>query len=156
MGARGMKRSVLAGAVLVALGVVAGCGAGGAGDSGQIGDGNTASGGLGGEAAGDGAASRPDEALPEAAQGGPGAARDAAPGAVHDGVSQANRAAAPGRAVIRRGEISIVTKEMNRARLDVEDLLGEHGGYIAPATTGKDGRSRRCSCSVSPSRASTR
>lgn len=123
----GVRRGpALAGAVLVAVGLVAGCSGGGetAGDS------------LGGQTTAGDTESR----LDAPAQG--AAAPEAAPGAVHDELRTANRPAAPGRAVIRRGEIAIVTAEMNRARLDIEDLLGEHGGYIASEDTANDRRGR--------------
>ena len=42
------------------------------------------------------------------------------------------------RAVIRRGEVSLVTKEMNRARTEIEDLLGRLGGYLASEDTTND------------------
>lgn len=61
---------------------------------------------------------------------------------VRDGVERpggaANRPAVSTRAVIRRGEISIVTKEINRARLEIDDLLGRHGGYLAAEDTSND------------------
>jgi len=46
------------------------------------------------------------------------------------------------RAVIRKGEISVVTKEMNRARVDIDALLGRHGGYLASEDTSNDRRGR--------------
>lgn len=46
------------------------------------------------------------------------------------------------RAVIRTGEIALVTKEMNRARAEIDDLLGRHGGYLASEDTTNDRRGR--------------
>jgi hypothetical protein len=40
--------------------------------------------------------------------------------------------------VIRKGEVSLVTKEMNRARVEIDDLLGRHGGYLASEDTSND------------------
>jgi hypothetical protein len=50
----------------------------------------------------------------------------------------ANRPTVQTRAVIRKGEISLVTKEMNRARVEIDDLLGRHGGYLASEDTSND------------------
>lgn len=50
----------------------------------------------------------------------------------------ANRPVVQTRAVIRKGEISLVTKEMNRARTEIDDLLGRRGGYIASEDTTND------------------
>lgn len=123
----GTRRGVaLAGAVLAAVGMVAGCSSGG----------ETAGEGLDGQSAGGDTESRLDAPVQGAA------APEAAPGVAHDELRSLNRPAAPGRAVIRRGEIAIVTEEMNRARLDIEDLLGEHGGYIASEDTANDRRGR--------------
>lgn len=49
-----------------------------------------------------------------------------------------NRPVVQSRAVIRRGEVSLVTKEMNRARAQIDDLLGRHGGYLASEDTSND------------------
>lgn len=46
------------------------------------------------------------------------------------------------RAVIRKGEVSLVTKEMNRARLEIDDLIGRHGGYLASEDTSNDRKGR--------------
>ncbi len=123
----GVRRGLaLAGAVLVAVGTVAGCSGG-----------NDASdAGFGGESS----AVDPESGVDAIAPG--AAAPEAAPGPVHDELRTANRPATPGRAVIRRGEIAIVTAEMNRARLDIEDLLDEHGGYLASEDTANDRRGR--------------
>lgn len=50
----------------------------------------------------------------------------------------ANRPTVQTRAVIRRGEIALVTKEMNRARTEIEDILARHGGYLASEDTEND------------------
>ena len=70
-------------------------------------------------------------------------ARQSAPeaeGAVVPGseTGAVNRPTVQTRAVIRRGEVSLVTKEMNRARLEIEDLLGRLGGYLASEDTSND------------------
>jgi len=54
----------------------------------------------------------------------------------------ANRPEVATRAVIRKGEISVVTKEMNRARVEIEDMLGRHGGYLASEDTSNDRKGR--------------
>jgi len=116
-------------AALVAA-VAAGCGSGAGGDgesamsapSGSTSDSVDAPGAVGGtadeQAAGRGA--------PDAAQG-------------------ANRPVVQTRAVIRKGEISLVTKEMNRARTQIDDLLDRVGGYLASedSTNDQDGRPER-------------
>lgn len=127
----GARRGVaLAGVMLATVGMVAGCSGGGDSEAGD------ADGGFGGQVTAGDTESRMDAP----AQG--SAAREGAPGAVSDGLRTANRPAAAGRAVIRRGEIAIVTEEMNRARIDIEDLLGEHGGYIDSEDTVNDRRGR--------------
>jgi hypothetical protein len=50
----------------------------------------------------------------------------------------ADRSAVQTRAVIRRGEVSLVTKEMHRARTDIDDLLAGAGGYLASEDTSND------------------
>jgi hypothetical protein len=50
----------------------------------------------------------------------------------------ANRPTAQTRAVIRRGEVALVTKEMNRARTEIDDLLAGLGGYLASEDTFND------------------
>jgi hypothetical protein len=50
----------------------------------------------------------------------------------------ANRPVISTRAVIRRGEVALVTKEMSRARTEIDDLLGRHGGYLASEDTHND------------------
>jgi hypothetical protein len=49
-----------------------------------------------------------------------------------------NRTTVQTRAVIRRGEISILTKELNRARTEIDDLLASVGGYLASEDTLND------------------
>ena len=63
-------------------------------------------------------------------------ARGAAPGKPGSGVL--SRPVPGTRAVIRKGEVSLVTKEMNRARVEIDDLLGRHGGYLASEDTSND------------------
>lgn len=66
-----------------------------------------------------------------------GTARVASPQA--SGPDQtANRPTVQTRAVIRRGEVALVTKEMNRARTGIEDILARHGGYLASEDTEND------------------
>lgn len=98
----------------------------------------------GGDAASEGGAAEPAAAVEDhdggvdaerPAQSGGGAAGGEARGIV-------NRPSVSTRAVIRRGEISIVTKEMNRARLRIDDLLGRHGGYLASEDTHNDAQGR--------------
>ncbi|HSJ20640.1 MAG TPA: DUF4349 domain-containing protein [Nocardioidaceae bacterium] len=50
----------------------------------------------------------------------------------------ANRPVVQTRAVIRRGEVVLVTKEVNRARTEVDDLLASLGGYLASEDTFND------------------
>ncbi len=112
----------------VALGFVLGLTAcsGGGGSAGDM-----AAGGGGAEPA-SGLVDRDDTGVDVRGESSTGAAaRDGSAGV-------ANRPSVSTRAVIRRGEISIVTKEMNRARLRVDDLLGRHGGYLASEDTHND------------------
>lgn len=62
--------------------------------------------------------------------------RGSAPG--KPGVGALSRPVPDTRAVIRKGEVSLVTKELNRARLEIDDLLGRHGGYLASEDTSND------------------
>jgi hypothetical protein len=55
-----------------------------------------------------------------------------------DSAANANRSAVQTRAVIRRGEVSLVTKEMHRARTEIDDLLAGAGGYLASEDTSND------------------
>ena len=64
-----------------------------------------------------------------------GGAPESAP-EVQDGT--VNRTTVQTRAVIRRGEISILTKELNRARTEIDDLLASVGGYLASEDTVND------------------
>lgn len=50
----------------------------------------------------------------------------------------ANRPVVQTRAVIRKGEIWLVAKEMNRARGEIDDLLAAHGGYLSSEDTEND------------------
>jgi hypothetical protein len=50
----------------------------------------------------------------------------------------ANRPAVQTRAVIRRGEVALVTQEVNRARTEIDDLLASLGGYLASEDTFND------------------
>jgi hypothetical protein len=50
----------------------------------------------------------------------------------------ANRPAVQTRAVIRRGEVALVTREVNRARTEIDDLLASLGGYLASEDTFND------------------
>jgi hypothetical protein len=122
MSGSGWRRRVRPGAVatvgvaLVAA-VAAGCtGGGGRGESAM-------------SATGGGSTDAADAARPFG-----GAAEDRAadkPGAEETGsTGGANRPALQTRAVIRKGEVSLVTKAMNRARTEVDDLLGRLGGYL--------------------------
>lgn len=58
------------------------------------------------------------------------------------GPGSANRPEVSTRAVIRKGEISVVTKEMNRARVDIDAMLGRYGGYLASEDTSNDRKGR--------------
>lgn len=68
----------------------------------------------------------------------------AAPGTGRD-PGTANRPFVQTRAVIRTGEIYLVTREMNRARDEIDRLLARHGGYLATEDTvnDRDGRPER-------------
>lgn len=57
-------------------------------------------------------------------------------------LGRVNRPTVQSRAVIRKGEISLVTPEMNRARSEIDDLLGRHGGYLASEDTANDRKGR--------------
>lgn len=67
----------------------------------------------------------------------PGTGSESQPGA--DG---ANRTVVQTRAVIRNGEIHVVTKNLGRARAAVDDLLQRHGGYLAGEDTTNDRKGR--------------
>ncbi len=127
---RRVVRPAVAGAAMVLVALAAGCG-GGAGD----GDSESMSAGSG-EVAGGSArsAQAPEPAAGDTAAQGLGREAEgdrSAPGG-------ANRPAVQTRAVIRKGEISLVTKEMNRARAEIDDLLALHGGYLASEDTTND------------------
>jgi Domain of unknown function (DUF4349) len=123
---RGRRGALVAALVLTAL--VAGCGGAqealsgdAAGPADSAGSGNTSG------AVTDGlveSGSRPES----------GADSDRSTGAL----GRVNRPSVQNRAVIRNGEISLVTKEINRARVDIDDLLGRLGGYLASEDTEND------------------
>ncbi|HEX6247263.1 MAG TPA: DUF4349 domain-containing protein [Nocardioidaceae bacterium] len=50
----------------------------------------------------------------------------------------ANRPTVRTRAVIRKGEIALVTEQMNAARAQIEGLLARHGGYVSSEDTVND------------------
>jgi hypothetical protein len=79
-----------------------------------------------------------DSGLTEDGGAGGAVADRAAPEQARSGPSGANRTTVRTRAVIRRGSITLVTQEMNRARTAVDDLLGRHGGYLASEDTTND------------------
>ncbi len=103
----------------------------------------------GGEDSGGAMAGRVDSGSAEGAPAPAAGAEVQANGLARDqdsaSASGAKRTLVQTRAVIRRGEISLVTGEMNRARTDVEDLLAKLGGYVASEDTTNDraGQPRR-------------
>ncbi|HLN76728.1 MAG TPA: DUF4349 domain-containing protein [Nocardioidaceae bacterium] len=125
-GQRRLRRSMTAGAVTVLIGLAAACSAGSGGASGA---GESADVMSQDKAVAPGSASK---SLVDR-QGGPGDAGGKDPGS-----GSANRPAIQTRAVIRTGEVALVTKEMNRARTEIDDLLGRHGGYLASEDTTND------------------
>ena len=129
-GKRRSRRSAVAGAVTVLIGLTAAC-SGGGGTSGDAS-------GAGGAAAStvhehaDGSVTGRQPVVAGREPGTSGKTADSSvPGSVDRPVVQS-------RAVIRRGEVSLVTKEMNRARAQIDDLLGRHGGYLASEDTSND------------------
>jgi hypothetical protein len=66
------------------------------------------------------------------------AAADSTGGAAGSSSGAANRPAVQTRAVIRRGEVALVTQEVNRARTEIDDLLARLGGYLASEDTFND------------------
>lgn len=126
---QGNKRAALTGALLGLLAaLVAGCSGGIGGSDSETSD------AMGGVAAERPAAAGDDAGVASGSAGAPPR---------EDGT--ANRPFVQTRAVIRTGEISLVTKEMNRARDDIDRLLGAHGGYLASEDTfnDRDGRPER-------------
>lgn len=134
-GQRRLRRSVTAGAVTVLIGLAAAC-SGAGGDAGSTAD---------------SAAPAMSERQAEAPEGdakslaGGGAADEAgrpsgSQAGGHSGA--ANRPSVQTRAVIRTGEVALVTKEMNRARTEIDDLLGRHGGYLSSEDTSNDRKGR--------------
>ncbi|HEX5770521.1 MAG TPA: DUF4349 domain-containing protein [Nocardioidaceae bacterium] len=122
-------RSAVAGAV---LGLVALAACGGSSDS----EGGSFSEPAAGIADGEVASDRDHGGAVEEKAAAPGTER--APGT-------ANRLYVQTRAVIRTGEIYLVTREMNRARDEIDRLLARHGGYLATEDTvnDRDGRPER-------------
>jgi hypothetical protein len=113
---RGPRSALLAAALLVVLAACSG--------------GEQAA--MSGDAEGGGAAM---EAPDVASMDGGSDAREVAP--PRQG-STAARVAAQGRAVIRTGRVSLVTREIPRARDRLDDLLARHGGYLASEDTVND------------------
>lgn len=135
---RGVRVGLAAAGALLTL-TAGACSSGGAGDAGdaESGAATEATAQLQGDSAGGAAA--PESVRDGVGQGltGSGAAGDGA-----DASNRANRPTVQTRAVIRKGEVSLVAKEMNRARLEVDDLVAEHGGYLASEDTTNDRRGR--------------
>jgi hypothetical protein len=122
---QGSKRAALAAAALgLVAAVVAGCSGGG----------ESAMSDAGGAEAEQSIVDRDDVGVAEGAAGAP--EREA---------GTANRPFVQTRAVIRTGEIALVTKELNRARDEIDRLLSTHGGYLASEDTvnDRDGRPER-------------
>lgn len=121
----GSKRAALAAAALgLVAAVVAGCSGGG----------ESAMSDSGGVESEQSTVDRDDVGVAEGSAGAP--EREA---------GTANRPFVQTRAVIRTGEIALVTKELNRARDEIDRLLGTHGGYLASEDTvnDRDGRPER-------------
>jgi hypothetical protein len=120
-------RSAVAGAVL-GLVALAACGGGSDSEGGSLSE--PAAGIADGEVASD--------------RGGAVEENAAAPG-TERAPGTANRPYVQTRAVIRTGEIYLVTREMNRARDEIDRLLARHGGYLATEDTvnDRDGRPER-------------
>jgi hypothetical protein len=124
-------RLALAGAVLGLVTLATACSSGSGDDS----EGASLPEAADGVAAGGAASDRLD-----------GAVEEKAPASVADrGSATANRPFVQTRAVIRTGEIYLVTREMNRARDEIDRLLARHGGYLATEDTvnDRDGRPER-------------
>ena len=116
-----VTRPVVAGAVMVLVALAAGCSA-------EV-EGMSDSAGI--------AASESEARAPDAVAGqrdGGESAGDVA--GLKTG--SANRPVVQTRAVIRKGEIWLVAKEMNRARGEIDDLLAAHGGYLSSEDTEND------------------
>jgi hypothetical protein len=133
MGSNPKRRAVAptVAATVALMALAAGC-SGGGGDSG---------GAMAGRVESGAAEGAPGPAAAGADMQADGLARDGGSASA----SGAKRTLVQTRAVIRRGEISLVTGEMNRARADVEDLLAKLGGYVASEDTTNDraGKPRR-------------
>lgn len=115
-----LTRPVVAGAVMVLVALAAGCSA-------EV-EGMSDSGGA--------AASESEARAPDVAAGRDGVETAGDVAGLKTG--SANRPVVQTRAVIRKGEISLVTKEMNRARGEIDDLLAAHGGYLSSEDTEND------------------
>lgn len=133
---RARPHAVTAGVVAVVLVALAGCSVGGdSGDAEGAGGAAPAVGGLGDEA-GRGVLDADGGARENARPGAP--TGEQADDAVDEGGGVANRPSVRTRAVIRTGEVALVTKTMNRARAEIDALLGRHGGYLASEDTRND------------------
>lgn len=136
--ARRTRTGLVAAAALLALAAGA-CSAGGSGDaesSASVEDvALREEGGTGGSGDSGGAAA-PESGVGRVEKGLTGS------GAAGDGPNRANRSTVQTRAVIRTGEVSLVAKEMSRARLEIDGLVAEHGGYLASEDTTNDRRGR--------------
>jgi hypothetical protein len=123
-----IRSLAVAGLVGVVLATLASCSSLGSGDASTAADG-------GGDAAHPGAPTRDLDT----AEGGGGAESQRPPGAQEDSAGQgANRPGVQARAVIRTGEVALVTRTMNQARTEIDALLGRHGGYLASEDTTND------------------
>lgn len=71
----------------------------------------------------------------------PAAQRDAR-GVDEADLATPGRSVVQTRAVIRRGEISLVGKDLDRARQAVDDVVSRHGGFLAAEETTNDRRGR--------------
>lgn len=138
---RPRTRRLLAGTVVavVALTVLGACGGGGlsGGDEGASGGMDT---GVAERGVADGVGAPEPGSQNQSFGGGGGDVDDAKgqdgrraeePGAVGRTVVQS-------RAVIRSGEVALVTKTMNQARDTIDQLLARHGGYLASEDTAND------------------
>lgn len=128
-GARG--RLVVAGLMIGLVGLVSAC-------SGS----DTLSGAGGGAAESREEAGMPAEGTVDEAPAAPGPAGSGGDSSEGARSGELNRPQVQTRAVIRRGEISIVTSEMNRARTEIDDLLAKYGGYLSSEDTTNDRRGR--------------
>lgn len=135
---RGASR-VVARAVVVPVAILAALAGCSSGESTSGSDGESSGGGESG-VAGQEMPARADEQVPGGHLPDGGAANGSAADSDRSQTTPgtANRPVVAIRAVIRKGEISLVTQEMNRARVEIEDMLGRHGGYLASEDTSND------------------